>query len=231
MTVAELKEWYKRLCKEADEVNLIEFTRQLVKEQGIEYLEFHYSLLAGQKDKIFYSVRGVFDERKDDAKAFLLKKIVVETDPVLRREALFMLGLMRCTEAKDTAIEFVGSTNDDDMDYGITVLGWLGKTASDIDILEEVLLGGVKSEIRVGISGSLEYIWHNNKKNASKILRIYNRWLAVESNDDVNRAIISGVQEILKTKFGITVKNHELTGNVAIAKQKAIAALNKFFSN
>ncbi|MEE9338955.1 MAG: HEAT repeat domain-containing protein [Methylococcaceae bacterium] len=219
-------------AKNSDDLSIqLDFIDDLLSNNDEEIISYHYSLLKDKSDtRLFQYLRGDFKKREDAGKHFLLQKIKSETDFDLKAEALFILGTMKCAEAKPVAIQFL---NEDKYDYqykGIIVLGWLGGK-EEVPLLENTLKNNKNSESRGYAASALRKIWHNNSRLKKKIFKVYYEILENEVDDDVNRTIISCTQDMLRKKFGIKESQYgEISGDVVIAKPKAIKALEKELS-
>ncbi len=219
-------------ARDSDDLSTqLDFIDELLSDNDEDIISFHYSLLKDKSDiRLFQRFRGNFKKRGDAGKKFLLRKIKAETDLDLKSEALFILGTMKCAEAKPIAIQFL---NEDKYDYqykGIIVIGWLGGK-EDVPLLENILRNNKNSELRGYAASALRQIWHSNSKLKKKILRAYYEALENEADDDVNRTIISCTQDMLRKKFGIKESQYgEISGDIAVAKPKAIKALKKELS-
>lgn len=205
----------------------LDFIDDLLSDNNEEIISYHYSLLNDKSDtRLFQYLRGDFKKRGDAGKDFLLQKIRTEKNFDLKSEALFILGTMKCAEAKPTAIQFL---NEDKYDYqykGIIVLGWLGGK-EDVPLLENTLRNNENSELRGYAASALRQIWHNNSRLKKMILKVYFEMLENEMDDDTNRTIISCTQDMLRKKFGIKESQYgEISGDISVAKPKAIKALN-----
>lgn len=214
-------------ARDSDDLSIqLDFIDDLLSDNDEEIISFHYSLLKDKSDiRLFQRFRANFKKRGDVGKNFLLQKINYETDFDLKSEALFILGTMKCAEAKPIAIQFL---NEDKYDYqykGIIVLGWLGGK-EEVPLLENTLRNNENSELRGYAASALRQIWHNNSRLKKKMLKVYYETLENEVDDDVNRTIISCTQDMLRKKFGIKESQYgEISGDVAVAKPKAIKAL------
>jgi hypothetical protein len=231
MTLDELKKLYDELQKNYDEVKSVELTNELSKLNDLEALEFHYNILKNQDNlHLFYDVRGVFDEHGEAGKKFLLKKIHTEKDPDLKAEALFILGVMECQEVKPIALEFLKNKKYKEQYYGIIVIGWLGNN-EDIPVLEREMMKNEDPQLRLWSVTALRQIFFNHPKLKKKIILAYWEALNKEQDEEVAKAIIACVQDLLKTKLGIRESMMEgMIGDLQLAKPKAIKAINKFLS-
>ncbi len=205
----------------------LDFIDDLLSDNNEEIISYHYSLLYDKSDtQIFQYLRGDFKKRGDAGKDFLLQKIRTEKNFDLKSEALFILGTMKCAEAKPTAIQFLYEDKYDYQYKGIIVLGWLGGK-EEVSLLENTLKNNENSELRGYAASALPQIWHNNSRLKKMILKVYYEILENEVDDDVNRTIISCTQDMLRKKFGIKESQHgEISGDVSVAKPKVIKALN-----
>lgn len=215
-------------ARDSDDLSIqLDFIDDLLLDNDEEIISYHYSLLKDKSDiRLFQRFRGNFKKRGDAGKNFLLQKIKAETDFDLKSEALFILGTMKCAEAKPIAIQFLYEDKYDYQYKGIIVLGWLGEK-EEVPLLENILRNNKDSELRGYAASALRQIWYNNSRLKKMILKVYYEALENEIDDDVNRTIISCVQDMLRKKFGIKESQYgEISGDVAVAKPKAIKALN-----
>jgi len=235
MNVENLKVEYNDLKDHYDEVRAINFVNNLTASNDEKIIEFHFNLLKNKENEyLFYEVRGDFYKHGEAGKNFLLKKLDTETDSDLKAEALFILGGMNNLEPseinkiKGTAKEFIQDKNSYKKQYyGIIVLGWIGGK-DEIPILEKELKSNKNLELRGHAASALRQIWFNHPRLTKKILKIYDEVLKNETDDEVNRTIIACIQDMLRKKFGIKESQYgEISGDVSVAKPKAIKSLEK----
>ncbi len=235
MELEKLKSEYEDLLSNYDEVKATDFVDSLVATNNLEIIGFHYNLLKNnENDHLFYEIRADFDKHGEDGKKFLLNKLDTENYPSLKAEALFILGSMDDLEPSEiekivsTAKEFIKDKDNSKNQYhGIIVLGWLGGK-EEIISLENELNNNNNPELRDHAASALRQIWFNHPRLVKRILKIYDEKLKNETNDEVNRTIIACVQDMLRKKFGIKESQYgEISGDVSIAKPKAIKALEK----
>ncbi len=239
MDLIKLQSKYENLEKNYDEVRATDFVDSLVETNEIKIIDFHYKLLKNIKNKdFFYEIRGDFYKHGEDGKLFLLDKLKSETDLDLKAEALFVLGGMdnlkpsEVEHIKLVANDFIISSNDNykNQYYGIIVLGWIGGK-EEIFVLEKILKNNKNSELRAYTASALRQIWYNHSRLSKRILKVYDEALKKEIVDDVNRTIIACIQDILRKKLGIKESQYgEISGNIAVAKPKAIKAAKKALS-
>ncbi|WP_289663814.1 hypothetical protein [Flavobacterium panacagri] len=228
MNLDEIKNLYHELQKSYDEVKVEDLIDEISVVHDLETLEFHYSVLKNQENKrLFYDLRGCFDKHAEIGKEFLFSKIQIEKDADLKAESLFLLGTMNCKEVKPIAIDFLKGNTFKEKQYGILVMGWLGKS-EDISILENEMLNNPDAELSVCSVMALRQIFFNHSKLKEKILSSYYKALKQETSNEVIINIIACVQDLLKKNFGIKeLKNGNISGDAILAKEKVLQFIAK----
>jgi hypothetical protein len=231
----DIRKQYNELKNADDTGKLISFLNEFTKDNSVEYLNFHYSLLKDRENEnFFYHIRAAFKQRKKEGFDFLLEKIRTEQDEILKSEAIFILGLMRCSEIKEETAKLYHVATNFNVKYNcIVVLGWIGSTSKDIHFLSNIMNNlSENSELRAYAVSALRQIWYNNNAFTVEILQIYNIILKKDNDYVIDSTIIVCVQDILRKKFGISESRYgKISGSVEKAKQKTINAIDKYLNN
>lgn len=231
--LANLKETYDHLDKNEISDEYLDFEELLLKDDSPEYLNFHYDLLKNKNnDKIDGYIKACFDLRKDKIAVsnFLISKLKGGiNNETLFADVIEILGHVRSPYARVIAIENLKSKNHDIRYRCIIVLGWVGTTA-DLDILYERMINDQDAELRGFCATAMRQIWYNHKDTKDKITKYINEAIRNETNEEAIIGMIITLQDLHKKKFGIKESAYgDVSGDVALAKQKAIAALDKIF--
>ncbi|MCF6348447.1 MAG: HEAT repeat domain-containing protein [Flavobacteriaceae bacterium] len=229
MSLEKLKKKYEMAFKSEDLSLQLDFLDELLENNEDEIILFHYNLLKNKSDKRFFQyLRADFKKRGQKGESFLLDKIKEETDLELKGEILHILGGMRCASAKPFAKDLLNETDYNSKYKGIIVLGWLG-SKEEIPILNRELLKNEIPELRAFAASALRQIWFNHSKLNTNIIRCYYEALQIEQENIVLSTILASTQEVLKKKFGIKESRYgEISGDVDLAKPKALKAIEKF---
>ncbi len=229
MNLQSIKEMYLKVIKSDDLSFKLDFIDELIKNNNNEIMNYHYDLLKEKSDKKFFQyIRSSFKKRGSEAELFLLKKIQKEKDLDLKGEVLQILGGMKCEEITPIAIELLSEPVFSLQYKAIIVLGWLGKK-EEVLILDKVMNSNKNQDLRGYAASAMRQIWYNNLRLNKSILKCYYNALLGDNSYVLDSTIITCTQDILKKKFGIKESNHgDISGDISIAKPKAIMALEKF---
>jgi len=231
----DIRKQYNELKNSYDAGKFMEFKSELIKNNSLDYLNFHYSLLKDRENlNLFYNIRAAFEKRKKVGVDFLIEKIKTEKDEILKSEALFILGLMKCYEIKKEVINLYLTTHYFNVKYNcIVVLGWIGTSLEDIHFLSDIMNNiSENSELRAYAASALRQIWFKNSMFTSNILRAYKSILTKNNDYVIDSTIIACIQDMLRKKFGISESRYgEISGGVEKPKLKAIKAIDNYLNN
>jgi hypothetical protein len=228
------KKQYTELKNDYEKGNIMNFIDEFTKDNSLDNLNYHYSLLKDRDNiKLFYFIRAAFKKRGKAGVDFLVEKIKTEKDEILKSEAIFILGSMRCYDIKNEVINlFLTANFFNTKDNCIAVLGWIGTSLEDIHFLSGIMNDiSENSELRALAAAALRQIWFNNKTYTLQLLQAYKPVLEKNNDYVIDSTIIACIQDLLKKKFGITESQYgEISGNVEKSKIKAINAIDNYFN-
>lgn len=234
MYVNKLKAEYKKLLSlEDSDDGIFDFKEMLLQSDIEEVLEFHLGIIESCKDPYLKAqLFSFFTDRSDTNKVsdFLYKKYKSGTGTIsTKADIIQLLGHLRSSTAKEVALENITTKKQEDLRYrSIIVLGWVGN-GSDIKILAERLLNDPDEQLRGYAATAMRQIWYNHSKAKEMILKNLKEAIVKEDQKKALEGIIIVAQELLKEKLGLKESGTgSVTGDVAAAKIKAIAALNKY---
>ena len=231
----DIQKQYNELKKTHNAGKLMKFISEFTKDNSLDNLNFHYSLLNDRENlNLFYNIRAAFEKRKKAGAGFLFEKIKTEKDEILKSEALFILGLMRCYEIKKETINLYRLTSNFDVKYNcIVVLGWIGNSVEDITFLSNIMNNiSENSELRAYAASALRQIWFKNNMFISNILQAYKSILTKNNDYVIDSTIIACIQDMLRKKFGISESRFgEISGDVEKSKLKAIKGIDIYLKD
>jgi len=113
----------------------------------------------------------------------------------------------------------------------IIVLGWMGK-AKDLPTLNERMLNDSDGKLRGFSATAMRQIWYNYKSTKETITRYISDAIRKEENEEAIIGMIITLQDLHKKKFGIKESQYgDVSGDVALAKNRAVADLDKMFKD
>ncbi|HEX5752136.1 MAG TPA: HEAT repeat domain-containing protein [Archangium sp.] len=201
--------------------------QQLLSSNDTEILRYHYDLLRQQENwSLFCWLRNGFAKRGPQGEDFLLQAFEKEEDPEMRGTIVHILGRMRSKGARPLALRLIASDSASLHHTAAYVLGWVG-TAEDVRLLEDLLLRDSESEVRADAATAHFQLVNRIPEAKERALQSLKRGLMQEKEEEVLASIIISLQDILKKRFGMRedIDERKITGDVAKAKVKALAAL------
>ncbi|MBV7440907.1 HEAT repeat domain-containing protein [Weeksellaceae bacterium TAE3-ERU29] len=203
----------------------LDFERELISDNSIKFLEFHYQILSERKKENLYKyIRACFHLRKDREKVivFLVNKYKSDIkDLILKADIISILGRLQATEVVSFAKDNINSESYDLRYSSIITLGWVGGK-EDLPILNERLKDEPDDTLRGYVATSMRQIWFNKNATAEEILPYLYKALIREKSEETLSMIIVVIQDLLKKKFGLKEKEGIIEGNVLKSKEKII---------
>ncbi len=178
------------------------------------YIEFHYNLMKDERDSDFgMSLRGRFDEHRENGAIFLLDKLDKNEDIDFHGEIIFQLGCLEKYHKDKTlkyARKFAKSKDYYLRDRAIIVLGLVG-SVKEYPILKDRLLNDKNINCRAWSASAFMQLWFKNKSEELRLFALssYREALVKEDDSFVLSTIIESTREIENNKFGISKKSLE----------------------
>lgn len=206
------------------------FIEKLLKDNCIEMLDYHFSLLQEKGLRNLYNrLRAAFSKRpKDVIEQYLLKRLnsVNKEDNI--SDIIHLLGNIKSVEALTFAKRYITSYSLEIRYKSIIVIGWLGN-ADDIAILNERLLHDPDDLLRGYAATAMRQIWYKDGSTKEKILPYLYEAIKSEESLVTLPLIIIVIQDLMKMKFGLQEKINDgiITGDVLKAKNKVLKYISK----
>ena len=217
------------LLEDSDD-GIFDFKSELLSSDADEVLEFHFEILKDKNDEYLRrDLFAFFSDRRDKGKVdeFLYKKYKQGIDNIeLRADVIQIMGHLQGKHAKEVALENI-SIGEGDLRYrSIIVLGWVG-SKTDLRVLNERLLTDPDPQLRGYAATAMRQIWFRHPRSKEEILDYIKNAISEEEQEKALEGIIITAQELLKKKLGLKESRYgEVTGDIEVAKIKAIAVLN-----
>lgn len=236
-TLEELQQWIRDI-KNGNRSDTNKFITSVTKSS---FVKFHYELLNDRNldNKFRKQLQNRFEEHGEKAEIFLLSKLVNNEDVDFQAEIIFVLGsISEKSKYKKQILgyarKFAESVDDYTRDRAIIVLGWIG-TMSDTETLRRHLLEDKNPNCRAWSASSYMQMWFRSKTNILKLkaFEAYKIALDIEKNYFVLSIILTSVQELGKTKLGIsrTALDEVDKEKIDIAKTKATKFLERILKS
>lgn len=230
MTMPELERLYQK-AKTTDEIDdHAALTEALLESPPREAIPYHYELLRDRSNRDLYLwLRAKFSEWDKAGEAFLVQQIKRENDPLMVADCLQILGNMNSDYARDLALRYARSPSADLRHVAGFVLGWVG-TAEDVKtVMSDLILSDPAPLVRAHTATALRQVWYRKKAVKASALKILAAALSKEEDTYAIQCIVVTAQSLMKKRFGLreVVDEGTIEGNVAQAKKKALAALEK----
>lgn len=230
MTIPELQRLYEKAKTSDDIDDHGALTEALLESLPREAIPYHYELLRDRPNRDLYQwLRAKFSEWEAPGEAFLLQQIKREQDPLMVADCLQILGNMNSHHARDLAREYARSEVAEIRHVAGFVLGWVG-TAEDVKtVMRDLTTNDPAALVRAHTATALRQVWYRKPAVKPSALRILAEALPKEEDTYAIQCMIITAQSIMKKRFGLRENVDEATieGNVASAKKKALAALEK----
>lgn len=229
----ELKKQYK-IISAMDSIAQIEptfkFVENLLSENDLNTLSYHYGLLKNKKHiKLYQRIRAAFDKRPQEIiEPFLLEKLQKEEDVSLKADVIQLLGNMGSEKVLPYAIENIQSDIRDIRYRCIIVVGWIGGK-NDLPVLNERLQNEPDQELRGYAATAMRQLWFKKKVTSEDILPYLYAAIPSEESEETLGMIIIVIQELLKKKFGMQelINDATIKGDAFKAKEKVLKFIEK----
>ncbi|SIS97468.1 hypothetical protein SAMN05421766_1069 [Zobellia uliginosa] len=237
ISIEELKHEYNTYKNEGTLMdNVFELKEHLLSSDSKEFLEFHYSILddnsipEGPKNMIisfFYS--DVVNKRdKTVVSDFLYEKYKTESDLEKKARLIQILGHLRSPLVKEIVEKEIKSPIRDIRYRCLIVMGWVGTSVEDLNILNERMLNDEDGQLRGYAATAMRQIWYNKKSVKNRVTRYIKEAIVNESNTEALTGMIITIQDLHKKKLGVKESNYgDISGDVQKAKLKTIKMLEK----
>ncbi len=233
MKVSELQIKYEQLKQlEDSDDGIFEFKKLLLESDEEEVLLFHIEILKDREDLYLHrDIRSFFSKRKnlDKVISSIVEKINngIE-DPLLLADLIQILGNLRSPLVKEIINNEIHSIIRDIRYRCIIVLGWIGSTINDLELLKERMLNDNDGQLRGYAATAMRQIWHNKKSTKTRITKYIKEAIINENDDEALTGMILTIQELHKKKLGLKESNYgDVSGDVQEAKLKTIKFLEK----
>ncbi|WP_051884677.1 HEAT repeat domain-containing protein [Chryseobacterium luteum] len=232
-TLEELQQW----VRDIKNGNRSDTNKLITSVTRSSFVEFHYKLITDRHldVELRKQLQNKFQEHGEKAEILLLGKLENDEDIDFQAEIIFILGsISEKSKYKNQILafarKFAESEDDYTRDRAIIVLGWVG-TMNDTDILRRHLLEDEHPNCRAWSASSYMQMWFRNKRDALKLkaFEAYKKALDNEKDYFVLSVILSSVQELGKTKLGIsqTALDEVDQEKIDTAKTKAMKFLER----
>ncbi|CAM3510662.1 HEAT repeat domain-containing protein [Zobellia roscoffensis] len=233
MDISKLKIKYKELkALEDSDDGIFEFKNLLLKDDDEDVLQFHIDILNDRDDPyLVRDIRSFFSKRKDQKKvsAFIATKIKDGIEnPLLKADLIQILGNLRSPLVKEIVHDEIKSANRDIRYRCIIVMGWVGTTMTDLDVLNERMINDEDGQLRGYAATAMRQIWYNKKSVKNRVTKYIKEAIESEKDPEALTGMIITLQDLHKKKLGIKESNYgDVSGDVQEAKLKAIKMLSK----
>lgn len=232
MSVSELRKHYEKIWRAGvlwEEKK--RFTDALTSSHDREHLEFHYSLLEDRTHfYTFCSIRAAFQKHGPPGEAFLVEKFPIEQRPLVKGDALQILGNMQSRSARDFA-KSVATDEDEDLRYrAVIVLGWVGTVGDMKTVLRDRVLHDPSAFVRGNAATACRQVWYRIPRAKEPAIEILGEALGPEEDEDAIAGIVVSLQTIMKRRFGLREPDDgpDYVGDPTAAKERALRKIARF---
>ena len=230
MSIEELREHYRRVWNESSgHGERMAFIEALVEHHDREHLEFHFSLLEDRTHFYFYcSIRSALTDHGLAAEALLVEKFRTETRPLLRGDALQLLGHLQSSYAREFALAVVESDHEDLRYRGVIVLGWLGTPRDMTTVLRDRLFQDSSAFVRGNAATAFRQVWYRHQDVDEDAVPLLGEALAKEEDEEAVYCIVAVLQTIMSRRFGVREldgEDEDFAGDPWAAKARALTVL------
>lgn len=206
------------------------FKQRLLESSEDDMLDYHVRCIQRSRNQEFHQLLCRFFAWHGDAgKAYLIRRIPDESDPVLLATLLQILGRIGGTEAAAFARTYLEHEDALVRERACFVLGWTGNSR-DLSRLLNLSLNEPEASVRRWSGTQQMHIYFRFEKTKDQVLRNLLQTLESEENTEVLWEHVSTVQQMMKRRFGITKAiAQDDAAQVGAAAEKTRRSLKKYF--